>query len=387
MKNDFLSNGAEKLEELKDYYNKTKQTEAEVENVGRNLEQIEKEIKDRKDNYRNEIEAILKEKRKEILGESDAKLAELNDKCTILCEKFDKEKGLNVTKRIIAETEDLQVQNDKIDAETIAKIKSAKIPKMCTTTLFSSLFMPVIGKEGAIMALVLFIILGPIPIGIYFGLIYPYFYDGSHFMLSMVYLIDAVFFGGIYLVVNNAVKERYFQPLKELGELRKRKHFNNIKIKRNSKLVIKNPDECFYGLEDLQKEIRDVQNEIVKVLDVRKEEEEKYELKVEVQTKEEVRIRYEADLEELRAKKTELEEEKRRITTEYRFMEHVLQKEYGQFLGKENMNRETIDRLIEFIKLGEAKTIGDAITINDSKNLDRDPKMPDIKIVKIDSEK
>ena len=81
----------------------------------------------------------------------------------------------------------------------------------------------------------------------------------------------------------------------------------------------------------------------------------------------EIKGRYAQELESLRTSLGQVSKEQ--VQTEERVKEFalMLSKQYESYLGKENMTVEKLDRLIAHMEKGEAKTIGEALALENNK--------------------
>ena len=293
----------EHVVELNGYQDRNAELLKEEVRLDKMLASKEKELSD-------EIEGTLKKRKNAITSSYESQLSMLGTRKKKIKAKKDKAKVAKVEERIAEETAELRETNKGLQIDIKTNLKKEKTPSFCNTMLFYSLFMPKTVSEMIVMAGVVLVAFFVLPFSVYQLLLADRF---GAWALAIVYIIDVVLFGGLYLLVNNMVKEKHMETLKENRGLRQQYKVNCRKIKEIQREIERDTDESSYGLEQYTDELNEIEAEIRRVAEEEKEELTKFENVVSVQLREEIKGRYQEELDALREKNKEISEEQKRV--------------------------------------------------------------------------
>ena len=360
MENAILYAGIEELNTIKEHVmelNGYQERNAELLKEETRLDKLlaskEKELED-------EIAATLKKRKNAIVASYEGQLNTLGTRRKKVKSKKEKEKGVKVSERVAEETAELREINKGLQIDIKTNLKKEKAPGFCNTTFFYSLFMPKTVTELLIMAACVLVVFFVLPLGIYQFLLAERF---GVLALAVVYIVDVVVFGGLYLLLNNQVKEKHLETLRENRTLRQQYKANARKIREIQKEIEHDPDESTYGLEQYNDELNEIETEIRRVAEEEKEELTKFENTVSVQLTEEMKGRYQEELETLREKSKETAEEQKKMEEKVKEFTLMLSKQYETYLGKDMLTVPKLDKLIKHIESGNASNIGEALAL------------------------
>lgn len=360
MENAILYAGVEELNTIKEhvmelngYLERNAELLKEETRLGKMLASKEKELSD-------EIEATLKKRKNAITSSYEGQLSTLGTRRKKVKAKKEKEKGVKVSERIAEETAELRDANKSLLIDIKANLKKNKTPMFCNTALFYSLFMPKTMTELLVMAVGVLLVFFALPLGVYQFLLAERF---GFLALAVVYVIDIVLFGGLYLLVNNTVKEKHLDTLRENRTLRQQYFQNNRKIRQIQKEIERDTDESTYGLEQYDDELKEIEDEIKRIAEEEKEELTKFENVTSVELTADIKGRYQEELTALRDKSKEVDEEQKRVEEKVKEFTLMLSKQYETYLGKDMLTVPKLDRLIKRIETGEAANIGEALNL------------------------
>jgi len=348
---DELNTIKEHVTELNGYQDRNAELLKEETRLEKLLAGKEKELSD-------EIESTLKKRKAAIVSSYEAQLNTLGARRKKVRTKKDKEKSVKVADRISDETADLREENKSLQIDINTNLKKNKAPRFCNSTVFYGLFMPKTGIEfGILIGCILFVFF-VLPLGIYQFLLAERF---GVWALAIVYIADVVLFGGLYLLVNNLVKEKHRETLTANRALLSQYQKNCRKMKEIQKEIKRDTDESTYGLEQYNEELKALDAEIDRVAEEEKEELTKFENVTSAELVTDIKGRYHEELDALRTRSKEVETEQKEMEEKIKEYSLMLSKQYETYLGSDMLTIAKLDRLIKRIESGEAANIGEAL--------------------------
>ena len=363
MDNAILYAGIEELNTIKEYVLELKSYEEKNTELEQEEVRLEKVLSGKKKEMADEIEVVRKKRKKELTSSYESQIAKLNSKAKKIKSQKGKEKGQKVAKRVTNETAELRDANNAITIDIKALMKKNKTPKICNTTLFYSFFMPKAPIEFLILFLGILVTFLILPLGIY----WLFFKDYGVLGIALIYIIDVFLFGGIYITLNNILKEKHLQTLKEIKSFRHQYRVNRKKMKTIKKGIQKDSDESSYNLQQYDTELVKIEEEIARIAEEEKNALVKFENTVVNQIVEEIKGRYQEELNSLKVAYENTCEEQKETEEKVKEIALMLSKQYETYLGKEVLNVAMLDRLIAHIESGEATTIKEALALEKSK--------------------
>ena len=181
--------------------------------------------------------------------------------------------------------------------------------------------------------------------------------------IALIYIIDILLFGGIYIMLNNILKEKHLQTLKEIKSFRHQYRVNRKKMKTIKKGIRKDNDESSYGLEQYDTQLVKIEEEIARIAEEEKNALVKFENTVVNQIVEEIKGRYQEELDSLKVAYESTCEEQKETEEKVKEISLMLSKQYETYLGKEVLTVAMLDRLIAHMEAGEATTIKEALAL------------------------
>lgn len=359
MGNAILYAGIEELNTIKEHVMELEGYQDKNEELLREEARLEKVLSSKEKDLAEEIETTLKKRRSEIESSFEGQLSTLNSRQKKIKGKKEKAKGTKVSERIAEETAELRERNQELTIEIKSWLKKDKTPRFCNSILFFSFFQPKALLEIVILIIGLLVAFLAIPCGIYALLPTKPFGDMT---LALIYLVTVVVFGGIYLLMNNLIKEKHLETIKQIRLLRTEHHTNGRKIRLIRKGIKNDSDESVYGLEQYDSELKEVEEEIHKIAEEEKEALTEFESTTTATIMEEIRGRYKEELEVIRENYDKTYAEQKQTEEKVKEFTLMLSKQYESYLGKDVLNVAKLERLIGYIERGEAANIGEALT-------------------------
>lgn len=354
-----LTSGLKELGDLKDLLlsldeQKELNTRLELEES-----QIEHNIEVKKKEKSEEINLTLKKRLSEITATYEEQISRRRSKIKKVKTKKEKHKNAKVSERIAAETASLRDENESSYEETKKIYKEAHISAAFNNRLYFALYSPRGISDFLIAAVTLLIVMAVIPFGVYEWLV-----GGAKlWALIVIYVIDVILFGGVYLYIGNVTKQKHSETIARVKEIRLGIRRNNKKIREISKQIKKDKDESIYGLGEYDKEIRSYEEKIEEILRDKKKAIEVFEATTKQVITNEINEQYRPVLQELQNNYEQKVQELKECEEEIDQLTRMLANDYEAYMGKELLNCETIDRLVTIMQEESLTTVSEAIQI------------------------
>ena len=364
MSNAILHGGMEELNTIKELVIELTGYQEKNAELLKEEVRLEKLIATKEKDINDETESTLKKRKSELIATYEGQLSTLNARNKRIKAKKEKDKSVKMSVRISEETAELREKNKELVLEMKTKLKKEKTPRICNTILFYALFMPRGIVEFLIFILSLLILFLVIPFGIYL----PFFAEKfGEIALAIIYVIMILLVGSAYLAINNKIKEPHIDTFRAVRLLRNQYRRNNKNIRDIQKGIKNDADESVYGLERYDDELKEIASEINRITEEEKQAINTFESETTAQIKEEIKGRYAEEMASL--KKTYADVCANQKATEDKVKEFSLtmSKQYEAYLGKDMLTVQKLDKLISRISKGEAKDIGEALTLEKSK--------------------
>lgn len=325
-----------------DLSRQAKEQEALVKKMEAGLEQARTSVDE-------SIDTMIKKRRSEIEASYDSHSEEILSSIRKVRARREKAKNRGMKNRMNTETADIRQKNNILKNEIRTLFQKNKVPRFCDSMLFYSLYYPRKLREIAIFLLCLVVTFGVIPCGIYLAI--P---QRRTLYLALIYVVDILVFGGIYLLINNKIKVPHNLALKEGRKIRDNIYTNRKHIKAIQNGIRKDTNEDMYGLEEFDRKLDKLNEDNEQVLNEKKraldvfDGETRENIRQEIEANNEERLRQlESDLREAEATLDNLREQEQ-------FWGRKFSERFGNTLGQEFMETEKLDLLIEAFKNGAA---------------------------------
>lgn len=358
MEGNILSGGIKDLNEIKDKLLELNDYQEKNDTLNAEEARLEKSIKNKEKSILEEIAGTSKKRKDEIEATYDEQLEKTRGRIKKIRSRKEKSKSEKVSERIQNETADLREEYrlTALDIKTI--IKQNKVPAVCNTKLFFSLYFPKTAGDYLIIILSLAIVLLLIPSAVYSFLL-P---KENMLYLILVYAAIVIFFGSIYMLIDANIKNQHMDSLKKMLKLRQNLRFNKRRQNSIRTSILKDKDESKYGLDNFDQELSELDKELNTVSEQKKDALSVFENTTRFVISEEIKTRYQEELTSLKqdygrayVEIKETEEKIKNLTME-------LVNNYEAYIGKEFMNIEKIAALVEIMESNQIATISEAIT-------------------------
>ena len=352
---DFLGKAREALDELSIVQDREGQLVQDEKRLGKALESEKKMVAET-------ISQTVKKRRDEINATYDREINKVQDHLKKARSKREKAKNQGVKERISSETAELYSLNKEIKALMRSLFKEKHVPGFCNSNLYYSLFLPKWPKELMTAFMFVLVFFLAIPCGIYF--LVP---ERTHFHLAVIYVLDIVIFGGIYISISNRTKMHHMETLrvgrKYLDDIRE----NNKKIKKVTSSIKKDRDDAQYHLEKFDDEIAQYQQDLNEVSAKKKEALNYFETVTKTILQDEIEHNHKAKIDELETEYSQVQEQLKSTSAEVKAKRLNITDNYGTYLGKEYLDPLKIAELCTIVQSGQASNVSEAIAVHKTK--------------------
>lgn len=347
---DTLNEIKENLLELRGYQAKNNALTQEEDKLDKSINSLEKTISE-------EIQSTTKKRRDEIEDTFDKQMDKTRARIKKIKEKRDKRKNMKVSERIDAETESLRNENNRLKLESKSVFETKRIPSICNTKLYYSLYAPSCFTDFVVSLSVIVVILLLIPCGIYF-LLLP---QQRIIYLIITYIATVLLFWGLYILIGNKTKEKYKEEILKVKGLRANIRANKKKINKIKSNIKKDRDESAYGLQSFDEEIAKLEQEAADISKQKKDSLETFDHTTMQVIAAEIKGGYEDKLTKLKQDYESTNEQVKKTDEMIKALTIKMASEYEPFIGKDLMSLERLDSLINILQAGSATTISEAI--------------------------
>ncbi|GLC78070.1 hypothetical protein [Lacrimispora brassicae] len=319
---------------------------------------LEKELEAERRAVTDAISLTVKKRLEEINDTYDREIAREQDLLKRVRSKREKAKTQGIRERIQEETAEIKGNNRELMLQMKTVFQQDRVPGLCKSGWYYALYFPRGFSESFVLLLNILLFFLAIPCGVY--LLLP---EKSPFYLMGIYFVAILFFGGLYILINNLTKVRHQNALRKGRSIRDLMKANNRKIRVIIRSIKRDRDEAVYNLEKYDDEIAQIDQDLANIADKKREALNTFDKVTRTILSDEIAGNS-------REKIAKLEEEYEAAAgnakeAEIRVKEQTLfiNDNYASYIGKEFMVPERLDELADMIRMGKASTISEAKTL------------------------
>ena len=356
-----LTGGLEECRQLRSdvselYASRTRSTDAES-----SAAQTEKAIKAKEKAISDEISVATKKRQDEIGRSYDDEITKLKSRSRKVRTKKGKTKQKEVALRIRRETTDEREKERQLKLEIRSVYKRDGVSSIFNTKLFYSMFMPQYLSDIPVLLLTLVVALLVVPSAVYF-LAFPETWQTT-IGLMLMYFGFALLYILLYVVILNVTKGAHKEMFSEIKGLRADIRANRRDMAKIARRIRKDKDESEYNLDRFDDEMKDITDEIHRILEEKKEALIDFEKDAKNVLADGIREKYSEELDGQKKYLATTREEQRAAAARAKELSLLIAKKYEPYLGKENLSLDIIDQMEVRLDSGAAKTIGEALKL------------------------
>ncbi len=335
-----LENEKAKLAELTDKKNMAE----------KNLTALKKDIS-------KEKEKTVKSRREDIEDSFDKQIKAIESDIKSVNDKRNKARNSGVKSRIDEHTKLYKDDIQKLRGLIKENFKKAGLSQVYNNKFFFSLYMPhSLGEwfTALITFLIAFCLVPIVILNMQFTEKIPSIYS------IIVYTLDILIFGSIYVFIGNKVRIKHNDTLKSCRELMDQINKDRKIIRKTTKQIRRDKDDSLYDLGAFDDELTQYRQKCETVNIQKDEALNKFDAVTKQVLADEIDSRY---IDELANKTAQLEQLKLDLKSLNDSVEQktlYINDQYGQYIGVSNINSENIRRMIEMIRNKEAGSISEA---------------------------
>lgn len=346
-----LSEIKNKLVELENGKKKCIELSEKEKQLTRQIQTMEKQLAER-------IDSVTKARRSELQGTYDEQLLKLKSRVKNVQTRKGKQKNNRISERIEEETAELREEKEQYLDDMAQLYRGEKLPGWLNNRYFHAITQPLTVTDFIAILLTLLFSLFIIPCGVYYS-----FFRPKTILLAACYVVCVVFFGGGYLLLRFRVREKHQEMFGQIRELRKKLVRVGRDMRKIARQIHKDRDESVYGLEEFDKELSELDEEIRTIENEKKRALKEYENNTRKEIAAELKAEVKEELETLRKEQDETYRAQRQKEEKVKNLSVLVSERYTIYLGKENMDVVLLDQLEEIMRAGEAFTIGEALNV------------------------
>lgn len=314
-----------------------------------------KELETERKAVTDAISLTVKKRVQEINDTYDKEIASEQDRLKHLRNRREKAKNQGVKERIEEETLEFRNKNKELGAELKSLFKRDHVPFFCKSTWYYALYLPSGLSELFILFFTALLFFLAIPLGIYY--LIP---QRTAFHLAAIYFVSILFFGGLYVLINNKTR------VKHPGALKKGRMVKNA-IKANKKTIRsiihsikKDRNEAVYNLEKFDDEIAQVEQDLAEVADKKQDALNTFDKVTSTIISDEIAGSKREKIMQLEKEYEEAVKQGKDAQIRVKEQTLFINDNYASFIGTEYMIPEKLDELADIIRMGKASTISEA---------------------------
>ncbi len=333
---------------------------AEQKKLGKNILGEEKSIAD-------EIASTIKKRKQEISSTYDGRLDDNRSRKKKIANKRDKKKNQRMNERIEDETKHIKENNRELEVEMKTLLKKNKVPSYCGSKLYFTMFNPHGVGEIFAMLISFLVYFAGVP-GLVAFLVKKFVLEDKKdvnvaFWVVLIVAVTVVLQLIIYFLIYNATKVKHVDTIRQARSIRDKMKANDRQADAIKVSINKDKDESSYNLDSYDEKMAALDEEADAIGEEKKEALKVFEDKTKQLIIDEINNRRLQTLEDMKAKKKELEE---RISKgEKMYSDKVLQitKDYASYLGEDMCKQDKLNDLIALMADGDAETVSEAINL------------------------
>lgn len=317
---------------------------------------LEKALEAEKKSVEDSIGRTVKKRQEEITSSYDKEIAKGQDNLKKARAKREKAKSQGMKERIVEETAELNEKNRELKVQMKTVFQQSHVPGFCNSGMYYSLFYPRQFSEWMHLLLTILVCFLAIPCGIYLAI--P---ERKFWYLILIYFLDILIVGGLYMTINNKTKMAYGEALKNGRNIRDQIHGNRKKIKVITSTIVKDRSESVYNLEKYDDEIAQIEQELSDITTKKRDALSTFEKVTKTIISDEIAGNGKAKIDQITVNLQQASDQLKQISAQNKEKNLEISDRYESYLGRENLTEQRIDALADIMKNGTAMNITEAI--------------------------
>lgn len=319
---------------------------------------LERQLETEKRVVADNIRQTVKKREDEISSSYDKEITKGQEHLKKARSKREKAKSQGVKERIAEETGELINHNRELRLQMKGVFQQKRVPGFCKSSLYYSLYFPRWFKEILTLLLFLLIFFLAVPCGIY--LLIP---EHQLWHLVVIYLLDVLLAGGLYVLIGNKTRMHHLETLKEGRVILDQIHSNNKKIKVITSTIRKDRNESLYDLKKFDDEIAQAEQELSDVAAKKRDALNTFENVTKNILSDEIEHNSKDKLDKMQAEYQGIADQLKHLSIQVKGQRLTITDQYSTYLGKEFLDAARITELSSIIQGGQAANLSEAIEV------------------------
>jgi len=320
-------------------------------------QRLEKDVRAEEKLMSDIIDSTVKKRREQVVENFDKEIKKAQDRLKKIRGNRDKVKNKRMNERIKLETDDFVQENKNLKEEIKTYYRQKRIPAVFNWDFLYGLVFFVDYADYIRIAVIALLSVFGIPSLVVNLLHIHVFFEVILFMLM------AAVVPFLYVLLFRYARMDNRGIFIEKRELYYKIRKNKRQIKRITKSIHKDKDEESYDLGSYDDDIDDLEDSINDMVRKKNQVLSKFETITKPEIIDEITERETPHIEALKVKLNQAQLELKSYSDSQQKMSVQIASNYAAYIGNENMTLQKIDRLMDIMKDGRAKTIGDAVNI------------------------
>ncbi|MDO5520547.1 MAG: hypothetical protein Q4G58_08660 [bacterium] len=358
-KGNVLEEGVWELEKLRDQLIGLDQYKRELSNNDIAEQQLEMGLQQKEAQINNEITAVVNQRQQEIAQSYEEQIKRQNAKIKKIREKKEKNKSEKVKERISSETQMLRDSNKKLSEDVSYEFRQGKIARVYNNRLYFAMLAPKGMSDVLLDIIVLLLLFIALPKSLYW-IMTP---KNRVLFYVVTYGLIILGTGILYYIAYYATKLKNPDAIENSRELRYQMRQNDKQIAKIKRRITKDKDESIYNLDSYNKEIQKLEKKIREI------QQEKNEALATLQNTtsnvlaSEVRAKHQMEISDLQSQYEVQKEQTHHVEEQIAMITSDLTNNYQAYIGKDLMNVEAVDELIEIMNINQLRAISEGIQL------------------------
>lgn len=318
----------------------------------------EQELEAAKKEVADAISRTIRQRAEEITSSYDKEIGKAQERLKKVRAKREKAKNQGIKDRIAEETKELREERRDLQVQLKTQFQKDRVPGFYRSSFYYALYYPRGLKEIMAFLLTLVLCFLAVPCGIYF--LIP---QRKLWQLVLIYFIDVLLFGGLYVKLGNHARLHYQSAIKQARILRNQLRANQKKIHIVTRMIQRDGNEDIYNLEKYDDEIACVDQELSQITEKKKEALSTFENVTKNILSDEIEGSHREHIQELENQLRETEDSLRSLENSIKEQNIYITDTYGPYLGKEFLDTDRLAQLSRFLADKTASNITEAIEL------------------------
>lgn len=357
MQGNILSGGVKELEDVRQKITDLNTCQNQYDELGKQESRLEKSIKGKEKDIADEIGTALRQRKEEIEKTYDEQLDLTRQQIRKIKNRKMKSKNEKVNERIDNETAGIREEYRLMKLEIRDLFKSNRIPLVLNNKLFYSIFFPARVMDLLIIAAVVAFLLLALPYLLY-TLVLP---QEKMIFLFLIYAFIVLIFGGGFLLIENNIKAKNRNTFVQIHKKRKQMTLTRRGIDNIRSGILKDKDESIYELEDFDRELEELEEELSNINAGKKEALSNFENTTRNVIREEITQQNQEELLRLKKEYTKVHGDIKTTQDNIKNLSLEIASGYEAYIGKELLTAENLEALIRLMYDKNIATVSEAI--------------------------